>query len=284
MSRRVCVHWQDIPIRWFVQSQSKNHRHRHGKERKRANEGRKCEHSSRQMKQRDCLAISFFHCHSVLFARYAVFIASLSSYDVSYFWGIWCACICVSARFFCRFEMYFSKMNDIYRNRNAPKVLHACAHSETFSFSQVLLFFFFFGGCRCVSVVFCSSPFHWPRFNFNAQIVCMHMRMRKRTTKTVFVHTWSTRATKPKLSQHKPNDRKWSSKSNEKENCKWSNHFRYTYAKVQCRTVRSSTTSLFGYHIKLEQQRQRESEEKTSHLNIILVAARCRCCCQLIIC
>lgn len=146
---------------------------------------RKSEHSSRQMKQRDCLTISFFLplmpiCIVCLLTRFTVFITGLSSHGVL-FWGIWCVSVCVCA-FCCRFKMYFSKMNDIYRNRNAPKVLHACAHSATFSFSQVSCFLSF-----AVVFLLCFAPHHSiDPVLIATQIVsacaCMHMRMRKRTT------------------------------------------------------------------------------------------------------
>lgn len=57
----------------------------------------------------------------------------------------------------------------LYRNRNAPEVLHARAQHTLRNF------LFFFATVR----VFCSSPFRWPAFNCNANFVCIHKRMRK---------------------------------------------------------------------------------------------------------
>lgn len=124
----------------------------------------------------------FLWCQSALFAcSLASPFLSRVYHHMVYSFGAFDVCVCVCA-FCCRFEMYFSKMNDIYRNRNAPKVLHACAHSATFSFSQVSCFLSF-----AVVFLLCFAPHHsidpvLIATKIVSACACMHMRMRKRTT------------------------------------------------------------------------------------------------------
>lgn len=136
---------------------------------KAAEKGRKSEHSTRQMKQCDCLVIFLHFCRSVLFA------CSLASSFLSwlyrrhqhmlYFWGTFDVSG-VFARFVVASKLYFSKMNDIcilfIENRNAPRVHTAqymLAHSKTFSFSQVCFSPSSSSFAAFCLLCVCSSPF-----------------------------------------------------------------------------------------------------------------------------
>lgn len=180
----MCLHGsvKRTHLLFHAMSEKKKNHHRHGKE-KTAEKGRKIEHSSRQMKQYDCLVISFFTllCIVCSFTRFTVFIMVLSSSYVVLLGHLMYVCVCVCLvylRVLLSFRnVFFQDERYIFIETETHPEYYMLAHFETFSFSQV--FFAVFFCCVLLLIIHSIDPV----FNCNANFyMCMHMRMRKRTT------------------------------------------------------------------------------------------------------
>lgn len=143
-----------------------------------------------------------------LFARFTVFITVLSSYVglLGHF-----VCVCVCSRFLLSFQNgIFPRWTIFIETETHPEhILHACTHTlENFLFFTSIFFCLLL---RIFSVVFCSSSFHWPRFNCNANCVCLYVctwgwgREQKKYLSTHIVEV--KKKTKPKLSKQTINDK-----------------------------------------------------------------------------